>query len=160
MRTSRLEDERMKKHKTRFDEEAFFRKMMEEERAFLNPDEWGMDLRPVFKEYLDPPADPGQLSDYEVTGFLRCMVDLLAQHHLCLVSTNHLTDRELYQLIMDEILPRPLGIGPDPVGGIVYHECRSCEEPELRPEQIVSDRDTWLDTIAEAYRDRPLPQAQ
>jgi len=160
--------------------DAFTRKLMEEERAFLNPDEWGIDLRPMVAEFLNPPDDPDELSDNEVRGYLRCLVDLLARYHLCLTSTNHLSDRELYRKIMTDVLAEPIGIGPDPVGGLLYHECCPCDSdaylmyyaddasreetasefnltlPEKRP--LVSDRDTWIELLAESYRFAPLPQ--
>ena len=155
------------------------RKLMEEERAFLNPDEWGIDLRPAFREFIDPPPDPGDLSDGEVRQFLCAMIDLLGQYHFCLEQTDHLTDRELYRYILGEIIPEPIGVGPNPIGGMLHHECCSCESEEylqyfasdenraemaefyedgLPPKKpLVADRDSWISTLAEAYRDRPLP---
>lgn len=162
--------------------DEFTRQLMEEERAFLHPEEWGIDLGPIVKKDLAPPADPNELSDREVCGYLRCLVDLLARYHLCLASTNHLSDRELYRHIIMEVLPQPLGIGPNPCGGILYHECCSCESdeylmyyaddttrqqwatdfdlvlPAKRP--LVSDRDTWIELLAESYRFEPLPQEE
>ena len=162
--------------------DAFTRKLMEEERAFLNPEEWGIDLRSIAGKVLDPPADPDGLSDQEVQGYLRCLVDLMARHHLCLTCTNHLSDRELYRHIMTEVLPKPVGISPNPEGGMVYHECCPCDGdaylmyyadestreawaaefdlilPERRP--LLSDRDTWIELLAEAYRFEPLPQVE
>ncbi|MEX0325560.1 MAG: hypothetical protein AB3N33_05680 [Puniceicoccaceae bacterium] len=160
--------------------DAFTRQLMEDERAFLNPEEWGIDLGPIVKKTLSPPTDPDALSDWEVRGQLRCLVDLLARYHLCLTSSNHLSDRELYRHILAEVLPQPIGVGPNPSGGILYHECCSCESddyliyyaddtirkrwaadfdlvlPEKRP--LVSDRDIWIELLAESYRFEPLPQ--
>jgi len=161
------------------DTDAFTRKLMEEERAFLYPEEWGIDLRPIVAKFFNPPDDPDGLSENEVRGYLRCLVDLLARYHLCLTSTNHLSDRELYRKIMTDVLAEPVGIGPDPVGGLLYHECCPCDSdaflmyyaddafreemasefnltlPERRP--LVSDRDTWIELLAESYRFEPLP---
>ncbi len=162
------------------DEDPFTRQLMDEERAFLNPGEWGIDMRPVFREQLNNPESAGDLSDPEIRGYLRWMVLILAQHHLCLTSTNHLSDRELYDFIMQKVLPQPIGVGPSPVGSLVYHECCPCDgndylafyaddlmreefksmfdedPPEKLP--LVSDRDLWLETLAESFRDEPLPQ--
>lgn len=162
------------------DDDDFTRKMMEEERAFLNPEEWGIDLRPVVQKVLDPPADPKDLADFEVRGYLRCMVDMLARYHLCLTCTNHLNDRDLYRYIMTDVLPQPIGVGPDPSGGILYHECCACDSDEYlmyyaddlmrndlandfgiklpRKRKLVSDRDTWIGLLAESYRFEPLPE--
>jgi hypothetical protein len=162
------------------DTDDFTKKMMEDERAFLHPEEWGIDLRPVVKKVLSPPAGPDDLSDFEVRGYLRCMIDLLARYHLCLTCTNHLSDRELYREIMTNVLSQPVGVGPNPSGGILYHECCPCDSdeylmyyaddlmrndlasefgitlPKKRP--LVSDRDTWIELLAESYRFEPLPE--
>lgn len=160
--------------------DSFTRKLMEDERAFLNPEEWGIDLRPIVEESLGAPADPSVLSDTELSSCLGRLVDLLAQYHLCLTTTNHLTDRDLYREIMTKVLAEPVGIGPDPVGGLLYHECCPCDSdaylmyyadednrqelaaefdltlPDKRP--LVSDRDIWIERLAESYRFEPLPQ--
>jgi hypothetical protein len=162
--------------------DAFTKQLMEEERAFLNPEEWGIDLRPIVNKVLAPPSEPDELSDQEVRGYLRCLVEFLARYHLCLTSTNHLGDRELYRHIMTEVLSRPIGVGPNPGGGLIYHECCSCEGDEYlmyyaddatrkqwaadfdvtlpgkRP--TPSDRDTWIKLLAESYRFEPLPQEE
>jgi hypothetical protein len=101
-------------------------------------------------------------------------------YHLCLTSTNHLSDHELYRYIMTKILPEPIGVGPNPSGGILYHECCPCDGdeylmyyaddatrtqwasefdltlPDKRP--LKSDRDTWIELLAESYRFEPLPE--
>lgn len=147
----------MKKKDEPFNAGIFLQKLIEEERAFLNSEEWGLDLRPVFRKVVDPPGSHEELDDKEISRFLKCMIDLLAQHHLCLLSTSHLTDRELYQLIIDEVLPQPLGIGPNPIGSMVYHECRDLSLPDLEPEEVISERDDWIPVLAESYRSCPLP---
>jgi hypothetical protein len=163
-------------------EDPVTRKLMEQERAFLNPEEWGIDLRPIVKEELSLP-DPKELEDLDdaaVAALIRCLADIFARYHLCLTSTNHLSDRELYRFILTEVLPQPVGIGPNPVGGLLYHECCPCESdeflmyhatddmredlqrefdielPEKRP--CVSNRDDWLEDLAESYRFKPLPK--
>jgi hypothetical protein len=161
-------------------EDAFYQKLLEDERAFLNPEEWGIDLKTIVLGQIQPPSDPDGLRDEEVSIYLHAMVDLMAQYHLALVSTNHLTDRELYRFILERIIPQPLGIGPNPIGSLIYHECCPCDDieqwfryyasdeeredwecdsddplPEKAP--LVADRDEWLEALAESYRDRPLP---
>ena len=160
-------------------EDLFFRKLMEEERCFLNPEEWGIDLRPVFKERLDPPASPDDLSDAEVRSILGEMVLLLAQHHCCLTSTDHLTDRQLYRYIIGNILPHPVGVSPDPSGCLLTIECCPCDSDDylryyaddlMREElralhdseppakaPLAADRDSWLQALAEAHRHLPIP---
>lgn len=160
--------------------DEYFRKLEEDERAFMNPDEWGIDMRPIFNAYIDPPSELDKLCDSEVQFYLTRMVALLAEYHFCLVHTNHLSDRDLYRHILDAILPKPIGVGPNPEGGLVYHECCPSDDfdrwlayyatdeerhqwqadmdealPDRRP--LVSDRDAWLEVLAEAFRDQPLP---
>lgn len=169
----------MKKNKA--DRKDLMKQLQEGERAFLNPEEWGIDLRPIFKDQLDLPVSPEKLMDHEVRACLRSMVLILAEHHLCLTNTNHMSDRALYSHIMERILPEPLGVGPNPIGGLIYQECCPCDvedyfryfaddfereewrsmtdEPLPEKQPLVSDRDLWLETIAEAHRDRPLPPA-
>lgn len=164
------------------DTDEITKQLMEEERAFLHPEEWGIDLGPVLQKAIAPPADPDELSDQEVGAYLRRMVDLLARYHLCLTCTNHLSDRELYKVIMEKVLPQPIGIGPNPIGGLLYHECCPCDSdeylayysddmeredlaaefdldlPAKRP--LVSDRDAWIELLAESYRFEPLPEQE
>lgn len=161
-------------------EDAFYQKLLEDERAFLNPEEWGIDLKAIVLGKIQPPSDPDELRDEEVSIYLHAMVDLMAQYHLALVSTNHLTDRELYRFILERIIQQPLGIGPNPIGSLIYHECCPCDDieqwfryyasdeeredwesysddplPDKAP--LVAGRDTWLEALAESYRDCPLP---
>ena len=160
--------------------DAFTRQMMEEERAFLHPEEWGIDLGPIVKRILKPPADPDGLSDAEVCRYLQRLVDLLARYHLCLTLTNHLSDRELYKVILEKVLTQPVGIGPNPSGGLIYHQCCPYDSdeylmyysddmereelasqfdlvlPEKRP--LASDRDAWIQLFAESFRFEPLTQ--
>jgi hypothetical protein len=161
-------------------DDAWLRHMIEQENAMLNPDEWGIYLMPIFKQRLHPPVDPDKLNDAEIRYFLTHSVHLLAEHHFCLTNTNHLDDRQLYQHILDEILPKPVGVGPNPIGGILYHECCPCDdfdrwlayyaadderdhwkeewdEPLPEKKSLVSDRDIWLNILAESFRDEPLP---
>lgn len=168
------------------DDNPYIRKLLEEERAYLQPEEWGIDLRPIVEEQLGTLPPGNQLSDHEVSKFLPRLVLLLAQHHLCLNLTNHLTDRQLYQKIIEEVLPQPLGISQKPEGTLIHHECCPCdseeyliyyeedslplppmgdedeedaEEEELPAKQpLVADRDKWLEILAEAHRQLPLPQ--
>jgi hypothetical protein len=157
------------------------RQVMEQERAFLCPDEWGLDIRPVIAKYVSPPPNIDHLEDGEVRGYLRALVDVLARHHLALVNTNHLSDRELYYHILQHVIPRPIGIGPDARGAIIYHECCACDSEEylmyyaddflcddcandptepLPPKrELVADRDVLLELLAEAFRDQPLPDS-
>jgi hypothetical protein len=155
------------------------RQLMEQERAYMFPDEWGLDIRPIIAKYVSPPPNIDHLGAAELRGYLRALVDVLARHHLALVSTDHLSDRELYYHILQEVIPRPIGIGPDPRGGMIYHECCPSDSEEflmyyaddwmreayakeaskpLPPRRdLVADRDTWLELLAEAYRDQPFP---
>ena len=161
-------------------EDSFVRQLMDEERALLNPEEWGIDVLPLMQEQLGPLKPEKELNDDEISSTLRWMILILAQHHLCLTLTNHLTERELYRFILKEVLPHPIGISRNPEGGILYHDCCPCgseeymayygdeffrdewrddyneEPPEKR--SLASDRDRWLEMLAEAHRHLPLPE--
>ncbi|NDV61676.1 hypothetical protein G0Q06_04360 [Puniceicoccales bacterium CK1056] len=89
---------------------------MEQENAMLNPDEWGVYLAPIIQSQLNPPQDPDAMTDQEIQCYLPRIVHILAEHHVCLTNSNHLDDRQLYQHILDEVIQKPVGVGPNPVG--------------------------------------------
>lgn len=161
-------------------DDPFTRQMIEQENAMMHPEEWGIYMLPIIEEHLDPPMDPQNMTESQIRCYLPRLVQLLAAHHFCLTNSNHLDDRALYQHILAEVLPKPIGIGPNPVGGILYHECCPCDDldrwlayyatdddrefwkhdwdgplPEKKP--LVSDRDIWLEILAESFRNDPLP---
>lgn len=160
--------------------DPLLRQLIEQENAFLNPDEWGVYLAPIIQSQLDPPQDPEAMTDQDIRFYLTRLVHLLAVHHVCLTNSNHLDDRQFYRHILDEVIPKPLGVGPNPIGGLLYHECCPCDDferwlayfasdaeraeweaqgfepmPEKKP--CVSDRDIWLEILTESFRDDPLP---
>lgn len=160
--------------------DPFVRQLMEQENAMLNPDEWGVYLAPIIQSQLDPPLDPDAMTDEEIQCYLPRIAHILAEHHVCLTNSNHLDDRQLYQHILDEVIQKPVGVGPNPVGGILYHECCPCDDfdrwlayyasdtersewkaqwddPLPEKKALVSDRDIWLEILAESFRDEPLP---
>lgn len=162
-----------------FDADAYMEKLIAQEEAFLNPEKYGIDLRPIVEKYYPLSDDVDKLHDVEVEKRLVTIVSLLCNYHLCLKYTNHLTDRELLKCIVEKVLPLPLGLGPDPKGTLVYHECLPCDtdeylmyyededtrlshaeyfdEPVLESRPLVADRDKWLDAFAESFRHEPFP---
>jgi hypothetical protein len=147
--------------------------------AYLRSGKGQIDLGRKFRELSKLEREVPDLDDYEVERYLRLAVQLLAEHHLCLKWTNHLSDRALLSYIVERVFPEPLVIGPQVKGTLLYQECCPCDtlewyefygdemdradyaeelgvdEPESRP--LVSDRDQWLEVLAESYREESLP---
>ncbi|HKJ90961.1 MAG TPA: hypothetical protein VJ960_07505 [Oceanipulchritudo sp.] len=163
-------------------ETDFLQRLIEGDRANMNPHEAGLDLRKILETEINPPETVDDLDDNTVERYLRQMVEILARYHLCLFSTNHLTDRELYDYILERVVREPLGIGPNPIGTLIHHDCCPCEaeewvshyanederkeweaiygEPSPARAELPSNRDIWLQALAEAYRGQPLPEEE
>lgn len=164
------------------EETDFLQRLIEGDRAFLKAEAEGegVDLRKALEAEMNPPETVDDLDDATVKRYLRRMVETLARYHLCLFSTNHLTDRELYHYILERVVRYPLGIGPNPIGTLIHHDCCPCDAEEWvrhyaggdeRKEweaihgeappamaELPSSRDVWLQALAEAYRGQPLPE--
>ncbi len=162
------------------EETDLLQRLIEGDRTFLNSEEEGLDLRKVLEAEMNPPETVDDLDDDTVERYLRRMVEILARYHLCLFSTNHLTDRELYHYILERVVREPLGIGPNPIGTLIHHDCCPCDaeewvrhyasedereewaevygEPPPAMAEFPSNRDIWLQALAEAYRGQPLPE--
>jgi hypothetical protein len=169
----------------RFPDEArdcldeYLEKLIANEQAFLNAGHSGIDVRAIMRKCSMLPDAVEELSEREVLRYLRFAVDMLARHHLCLSSTNHLSDRDLLAFIVDKVLPEPVPIGPHPQGTLIYHDCcpgdtvewysyyadeferdefeSLWDEPVPEQKSLVSDRDKWIELLAESYRDEALP---
>ena len=79
-------------------ENDFLESMLEWERAPMTP----------VAEWFEPKlqlTDPDGLSDVEITRLLAQTVKQLYSVHIVLEFTDHLSDRELYTLIVRDILP-------------------------------------------------------
>lgn len=161
------------------DIDEYLARLIANEEAYLNPHQKGVDIRPILRKYAMLPEAIKDVEGWEVQRYLRFAVDMLARHHLCLTSTNHLTDRELLATILEKVLPEPIGIGPNPQGTLIYHDCCPCDSIEWYihygdesdresyesnygetlpdPIPLVSDRDKWIELLAESYRDEGFP---
>lgn len=58
-------------------------------------------------------AEPDSLSESRLRKALREMIDALAAEKIYLDCTDHLSDRELYESICDEVLPQSFAVGGD-----------------------------------------------
>lgn len=139
-----------------------------------------IDLEDEIKSRINPPSDPGVLSDEEVRKHLNSMIELLARFHCKLESTDHMTDRELYLKILDDVIKEPLLIPDDLDGVLYYHECCPGEDVDqymryyadedereeyyresgerLPPKApLKAHRDDWIQSLAEKHRNQPLP---
>lgn len=87
-------------------EESFWRHVVEYEKA-----PWTSDFEQLVSGGFRPP-DPRTLGDGEVTAALRQLVDKLATMRVYLANTDHLSDRELYELLWGDILHEATKIMP------------------------------------------------
>ena len=93
-------------------------------------------------QWFSPPlelATPENLSDEELAGRLAKVFQQLFEQNVLLESTGHLSDRQLYRLIMRDILPAQEKRISDPDAGIRWQ----CYDP-------VEDEETWLRYYATA----------
>lgn len=86
-------------HRLPLDQEnEFLASMLDWERAPVLPiGDW-------FEPQLRPPA-PETMSDETLSAELGQLIDQLFERHVVLQCTDHLSDRELYRLILRDILP-------------------------------------------------------
>lgn len=108
------------------DENEFLASMLAWERAPAIPiSQW-------FEPELQLP-DPRSLSDDQLRQVLHATLEKLAEKRILLVHTDHLSDRELYQVILRDILPS-------------YEKRLECPTASLRWDcaDPVDNTDTWL----------------
>ncbi|NBD38312.1 MAG: hypothetical protein GVY10_07080 [Verrucomicrobia bacterium] len=156
---------------------AFLESVLAFEKAHTCREEWEINLAQEVGARLSLPEKPECLSDKEMSGLLRKLIEILVSFHCVPAFTDHLCDRELYRKIKNDILPYPLVLGPNVEGGHWYKECCDTDawlryyagedvrrrwkdefDEELPSrEKPVADRDAWIGALVEQYRDQPLP---
>lgn len=109
-------------------------------------------------QWFDPPLrlkPVGALTDQQVEESLHQVVDQLHQKHIVLECTQHLSDRQLYQLIACEILPSKEKKVDYPGNTLTWHCIDQDQDEELWLRYYASeeDREMWQ----EFHPDRPLP---
>lgn len=87
-------------------------------------------------QWFSPPLElpaPERLNDEELTAQLHQVIGRLYEQNVLLEATGHLSDRQLYSLILRDILPAQEKRISDPDAGIRWQ----CYDP-------VEDEETWL----------------
>lgn len=141
----------------------------------------GIDLLEELRRRISMP-DPLTMDDETLSAHLGKAIEVLAQFHFQLQPTNHLSDRELYQRLLDDLLLEPLAIRPGDKSCVVFHDvCSSlvdsenflryfadevdlelwrCDNDGEIPDRcpLKSDRDDAYAELVEECRTRPVPQ--
>lgn len=133
-------------------ENEFLESMLEWERAPMLP------IRDWFQPALNLP-DPDQLSDERVGNLLAETIERLFEKHIVLDFTAHLSDRQLYTLIVRDILPT-YEKKIERRGGYLHWDCANTDgDPELWLRYYASEdeREMWLDEMEGELPPRELP---
>ncbi|HEY0590711.1 MAG TPA: hypothetical protein VGF40_03015 [Thermoanaerobaculia bacterium] len=135
------------------DEDAeFLRKLMA-----ADDGEWDRVPLEVLAESGKVYAAAARLDDAGLTAELRRLVEDLASIGIFLHSTDHLSDRELYETLTGDMLLEPMMIAPepgwhthlDPIGGF------SAEDLQIYYRYYADD--AYRDDFRERYPGEPLP---
>lgn len=115
-----------------------------------------------FEPELKLPS-PDLMSDEEVSDILVDTIDRLYQERIVLEFTNHLSDRELYCLIIRDILPSSEKKIELPKNYLHWHCIDSTDDEEtwLKFYASVRDRELWEETtgqIAPPREEAPFPR--
>jgi parvulin-like peptidyl-prolyl isomerase len=122
-----------------------------------------VDMRAELRARLDLP-DESELDDNQLTEKLHKMIDVLAQFHICLEFTDHLSDRELYNLLLNDLLKEGFHISGSGVN-VMENIDASWNDPEaferyyaIGDTPLKVRREEWLKAKAESYRKQPRPK--
>lgn len=133
-------------------ENDFLESILEWERAPMEP------IRDWFDPPLDPP-DPRRLNSNQLRNVLLEVVERLFEKRVVLDFTDHLTDRELYALVLRDILPsyeKKLERG----GAYLHWDCSGAEsDPSdwLRYYASDADREMWEEETGDSAPQRREP---
>ena len=120
-------------------EEQFLRRILEFESAAKS--------RPIdhLKKAGIPVTEPGELEDGAVHSALWEVLQGLAELHMFFTSTDHLSDRELYQKLWNDVLLQPTEMfSPEGHGAWHYDLCESGQEDAyLRYYADDFEREEW-----------------
>jgi len=130
------------------DENEFLAQMLAWERAPVLP------IAKWFQPELSLPS-PDQLTDEQLHKLLGETIERLYSQRIVLDFTDHLTDRQLYCLILRDILPSPEKKLDLPRNYLHWHFLDVEAQPEIWLSYYASDeeRDLWAEETGQ-----PLPQ--
>ncbi len=122
----------------------------------------GIDMKTEVRAHLDLPPE-SELDDHSLTEKLHALVELLARFHVNLCFTDHLTDRELYNTVLGELLDEPFALSTFTPGGSEYIDL--CNDPDLY-EKFYDDpdakrpanRDQWIKVLIKKYQCESVPE--
>jgi hypothetical protein len=121
-------------------------------------------LRPIRELLAEDgmhPLPPPSVADYELESHLERLIEALAQRGLLLCQTDHLSDRELYTLLVDQVLDEETESYPINSGWFTHLELARCGAPNgddgthvfLRYYADESDREEWQ----QHFPNEPIP---
>ena len=102
-------------------------------------------------------AAAARLDDAEVAAELRRLVEDLASLGIFLHSTDHLSDRELYEKLTSEMLLEPMMIAPEPGWHTHLDPIGGCSEEDLQIYYRYYADDGFRDHFHEEFPGEPLP---
>jgi hypothetical protein len=131
-------------------ENQYLASMLDWERAPVLP----------ISQWSDPELQlpyPDVLTEEELRRLLTRMLQRLFEHHVILEQTGHLQDRELYCIILRDILPAEEKKLPSATNPLTWHCLDHEDDPEtwLRYYASERERELWL-----RENDGPLPQVE
>jgi len=134
------------------DENEFLEQMLAWERAPVLP------IAKWFQPEFVLPS-PDQLTDQQLSTLLSETIQRLYSHRIILDFTDHLTDRQLYCLILRDILPSPEKKLDLPRNYLHWHFLDVEAQPEIWLSYYASDeeRDAWASETGQALPPRRNP---
>lgn len=142
---------------------SFLENMKKYEKEFDNDTDL-VDMKAELHKRLDLP-DESKLDDHQVTEKLHQIVDILAQFHICLDFTDHLSDRELYNLLLNNLLEEGFRMSGSGVNSMEHIDASWGGDPDVFERYYgIGDipfkvrREAWLQAKAESYRNQPIPK--
>lgn len=122
----------------------------------------GIDMKAEVRAHLDLQPE-SELDDRSLTEKLHALVELLARFHINLCFTDHLTDRELYNTVLSQLLDEPFGLSTFTPSASEHIDL--CNDPDLYerfyddPEaKRPANRDQWIKVLTEKYRNESVPE--
>jgi hypothetical protein len=133
-------------------ENEFLASMLAWERAPVLP------ISRWFEPELKLPA-PDKLSDAEISHLLADTIEKLYSQRIMLDFTEHLSDRQLYTLILRDILPSPEKKVDLPRNYLHWHCFDDSDEPDIWLRYYASDeeRQAWREETGQALPPQAKP---
>ncbi|MDX1584907.1 MAG: hypothetical protein R3338_15020 [Thermoanaerobaculia bacterium] len=104
-----------------------------------------------------PPAD--LMTDTQIAKKIDELVAALAGLRICLMSTDHLSDRELYQALCDDILREPMEICPGSENGAITIDIiGGCSNEDIETYLTYYADEETREIWTKDFPDDPLPE--